>query len=134
MFLFILTGYRFHVNNVAGYKAKSMEVARPTIFCASSKVYETFQGKRKNTNFRNHGFVSTHETEIPQLQEYTKKTTQAERIDKYQAFLNDLSWLINSMTLWALRHRTTTTDADNDKLQRIEIQSKKDLEDLEKVR
>ncbi|KAI0897047.1 hypothetical protein F4806DRAFT_508197 [Annulohypoxylon nitens] len=122
----------FHINNVAGYKVNSMKVATPTIFCVSSKVYGTFYGKRKDTNFRNRGFLSTHETEVPQLQEYTKETTQAERIDKYQEFLNDLSRLISSMSLWALRHRTTTTDADNDKLQRIEIQSKKDLEALEK--
>ncbi|XDG09998.1 hypothetical protein ABKA04_009613 [Annulohypoxylon sp. FPYF3050] len=122
---------QFHINNVAGYKAKSMKVATPTIFCVSSKVYGAFYGKRKDTNFRNRGFISTHETEVPQLQEYTKETTQAERIDKCHAFLNDLSRLINSMSLWTLRHGIPANDTDDNRTQRIEMQCKKDLGILE---
>ncbi|KAI1086424.1 hypothetical protein F5B19DRAFT_498373 [Rostrohypoxylon terebratum] len=121
------------INNIAGYKAKSTKFAKPTIFSVSSKAYSLLCGEREDNSFRGRGYISTQETEIPQLQDYTMKTTEAERVDNYQIFFNDFLQLVNSIALWLLRYEVEAKDPVDDGAQRFETQSKKDLETLEKA-
>lgn len=47
------------------------------------------------------GFTSTEQTEIPQLQAHCEKLTENGRSANCRTFINKLSQLLNSLTLWA---------------------------------
>jgi GTP-dependent phosphoenolpyruvate carboxykinase len=51
-------------------------------------------------DFQSEGFQCPEDTEIPQLQQHTRKLTEAGRRSHCRRFLNDLSQLLNSMKLW----------------------------------
>ena len=77
------------------------EVARSLpVFCVSSRAYQKLKGRfRKDPNIT--GFTTTDETEIPQLQAHCEKLTESGRSANCKAFINKLSMLLNSLTLWA---------------------------------
>ena len=77
------------------------EVARNLpVFCVSSRGYQKLQGRlRKDGPVP--GFKNIEETEIPQLQAHCEKLTEAGRIESCKRFLNNLSQLLNSLSLWA---------------------------------
>ncbi|KAL9637881.1 MAG: hypothetical protein Q9164_001922 [Protoblastenia rupestris] len=77
------------------------EVARTLpVFCVSSRGYQKLQGRlRKDPNVP--GFTSIEETEIPQLQAHCEKLTETGRAANCRTFINKLSQLLNSLTLWA---------------------------------
>ncbi|KAL8889342.1 MAG: hypothetical protein Q9215_003371 [Flavoplaca cf. flavocitrina] len=77
------------------------EVAKSLpVFCVSSRGYQKLQGRlRKDPPVP--GFTSIEETEIPALQAHCEKLTETGRTNKCQAFINRLSSLLNSLTIWA---------------------------------
>lgn len=77
------------------------EVARSLpVFCVSSRGYQKLQGRlRKDPKVP--GFATVEETEIPQLQAHCKQLTEAGRTANCKRFINNLSQLLNSLSLWA---------------------------------
>lgn len=77
------------------------EVARGLpVFCVSSRGYQKLQGRlRKDPHIA--GFTNIEETEIPQLQTHCEKLTETGRSANCRTFINKLSQLLNSLTLWA---------------------------------
>ena len=77
------------------------EVARSLpVFCVSSRGYQKLQGRlRKDPHIA--GFTNIEETEIPQLQAHCEKLTETGRSANCRTFINKLSQLLNSLTLWA---------------------------------
>ena len=77
------------------------EVARGLpVFCVSSRGYQKLQGRlRKDHHIT--GFTCIEETEIPQLQAHCEKLTETGRSANCRTFINKLSQLLNSLTLWA---------------------------------
>ncbi|CAF9943183.1 MAG: hypothetical protein ALECFALPRED_010769, partial [Alectoria fallacina] len=70
------------------------------VFCVSSRGYQKLQGRlRKDPHIA--GFTSIEETEIPQLQAHCEKLTETGRSANCRTFINKLSQLLNSLTLWA---------------------------------
>ena len=84
------------------------EVARGLpVFCVSSRGYQKLQGRlRKDPQIA--GFTSIEETEIPQLQAHCEKLTETGRSANCRSFINKLSQLLNSMTLWASNDGTSS--------------------------
>ncbi|KAI2638238.1 hypothetical protein GGS21DRAFT_510278 [Xylaria nigripes] len=71
------------------------------VFCVSSRVYQKLRGRFEKDNMTSQGFISVEDTEIPELQKYAKKLTEARRAMHCRSFLNELFQLVNSMTLWS---------------------------------
>ena len=77
------------------------EVARSLpVFCVSSRAYQKLSGRLQKDGDVN-GFTSPDQTEIPQLQAHCRKLTEAGRLAGCRSFLNNLSRLLISLTLWA---------------------------------
>lgn len=77
------------------------EVARSLpVFCVSSRAYQKLCG-RLPKDAMPPGFKDVQETEMPQLQAHCKKMTEASRASGCRKFLNSLSQLLNSLSLWA---------------------------------
>lgn len=77
------------------------EVARGLpVFCVSSRAYQKLQG-RLERDPHIAGFTSIDQTEIPQLQAHCEKLTETGRSANCRIFINKLSQLLNSLTLWA---------------------------------
>ncbi|KAL8858213.1 MAG: hypothetical protein Q9178_005225 [Gyalolechia marmorata] len=77
------------------------EVAKSLpVFCVSSRGYQKLQGRlRKDPPVP--GFSTIEETEIPALQAHCEKLTETGRAANCRAFINRLSSLLNSLTIWA---------------------------------
>ena len=77
------------------------EVARSLpVFTVSSRAYQKLKGRLvKDKDVP--GFATVHETQIPQLQEHARKTTEAGRQANCNRFMNSMSQLLNSLRLWA---------------------------------
>ncbi|KAI9662199.1 MAG: hypothetical protein M1829_006181 [Trizodia sp. TS-e1964] len=77
------------------------EVARHLpVFCCSSRAYQRLMGRfKKEPDVP--GFTTIEQTQIPDLQAHCRKLTEAGRSANCKRFLNSLSQLLNSMTLWA---------------------------------
>ena len=77
------------------------EVARGLpVFCVSSRGYQKLKGRlRKDPKIL--GFTTINETEIPQLQAHCEQLTEAGRSANCRTFINKLSQLLNSLSLWA---------------------------------
>ena len=77
------------------------EVARGLpVFCVSSRGYQKLKGRlRKDPKIL--GFTTIEETEIPQLQAHCEQLTEAGRSANCRTFINKLSQLLNSLSLWA---------------------------------
>ncbi|KAL9601801.1 MAG: hypothetical protein Q9219_002291 [cf. Caloplaca sp. 3 TL-2023] len=70
------------------------------VFCVSSRGYQKLQGRlRKDPPVP--GFTSIDETEIPALQKHCEKLTETGRAANCRAFINKMSSLVNSLTIWA---------------------------------
>ena len=108
------------------------EVAKSLpVFCVSSKGYQKLQGRlRKEPKVS--GFTSVEETEIPQLQAHCEKLTETGRAAGCKIFLNKLSQLINSMTLWATSDGTGVEMTAEEKAREAKF-LQKGLERLETV-
>ena len=108
------------------------EVARSLpVFCVSSRGYQKLNGRlRKDPPVP--GFVTTAETEIPQLQAHCKKLTEIGRVANCKAFLNKLSQLLNSVFLWSSSDGSDThlTKEQRDREQK---HFNKGLQSLERV-
>ena len=77
------------------------EVAKALpVFCVSSRGYQKLQGRLKKDPHVP-GFTTIGETEIPALQAHCEKLTETGRAANCRAFINKLSQLLNSLTLWA---------------------------------
>ena len=84
-------------NDVRDYE----EVARSLpVFCVSSRGYQKLCG-RLEKDAEVSGFTTKEQTEIPLLQAHCGKLTETGRSANCRAFLNKLSQLLNSMTMWA---------------------------------
>ncbi|KAL8853712.1 MAG: hypothetical protein Q9221_001523 [Calogaya cf. arnoldii] len=77
------------------------EVAKSLpVFCVSSRGYQKLQGRlRKDPAVP--GFTTIEENEIPALQAHCEKLTETGRANNCRAFINRLSSLLNSLTIWA---------------------------------
>lgn len=94
------------------------EVARNLpVFCVSARAYQKLAGRLKKDAVQVDGFLSQDDTEIPQLQEYTKKLTESVRLNTSRDLLNQLNQLLNSMKLWAFHG---TRSAMSNKTQEID--------------
>ncbi len=77
------------------------EVARSLpVFCVSSRGYQKLQGRLRQDPTVS-GFKAIEETEMPQLQTHCRQLTEKGRTASCKRFLNNLSQLLNSMSLWA---------------------------------
>ncbi|KAI0889628.1 uncharacterized protein GGS22DRAFT_182973 [Annulohypoxylon maeteangense] len=115
----------FNKDHVSDYT----KIDPPKIFCTSSKVYGKFRSESANSHIGNRGFMSAEDTEIPQLQQYTKKITEADRVINCQEILNDLARLINSIRLWKLGSESRNALTE-DKIQLDELYLRKYLTEL----
>lgn len=70
------------------------------VFCVSSRAYQKLSGRLEKDADVN-GFTSLSQTEIPQLRAHCRKLTEAGRQAGCKSFLNSLSRLLTSLTLWA---------------------------------
>jgi GTPase SAR1 family protein len=70
------------------------------VFCVSSRAYQKMCGRlEKDSNVT--GFKTLEETEMPQLKQHCKKLTEAGRMSNCRVFLNSLSRLLLSLSLWS---------------------------------
>jgi GTPase SAR1 family protein len=77
------------------------EVAKSLpVFCVSSRAYQKLSGRLEKDGDVN-GFTLLDQTEIPDLQAHCRKLTEAGRQDGCKSFLNSLSRLLTSLTLWS---------------------------------
>lgn len=108
------------------------EVARSLpVFCVSSRGYQKLQGRlRKDPKVP--GFATIEETEIPQLQAHCKQLTEAGRTANCKRFINNLSQLLNSLSLWA-SNDGTGANMTPDQRRREERYLQKGLKELESV-
>lgn len=102
------------------------------VFCVSSRAYQKLSGKLLMDDFQSHGYTATEDTEIPQLQEHTRKLTAVARASHARHFLNELGQLINSMKLWASAHDTQPIFTESEKI-REEIHLRQLISTLEEV-
>lgn len=70
------------------------------VFCVSSRAYQKMSGRLEKDG-KVAGFLSEEETELPQLKKHCKKLTEAGRAGTCRVFLNALSQLLLSISLWA---------------------------------
>ena len=70
------------------------------VFCVSSRGYQKLCG-RLEKDAEVTGFTTKEQTEVPLLQAHCEKLTETGRSTNCRAFLNKLSQLLNSMTIWA---------------------------------
>jgi GTPase SAR1 family protein len=70
------------------------------VFCVSSRAYQKLSGRLEKDGDVN-GFTLLSQTEIPALQAHCRKLTEAGRQDGCKSFLNSLSRLLTSLTLWS---------------------------------
>ena len=108
------------------------EVARSLpVFCVSSRGYQKLQGRLKKDP-KIPGFKALEETEIPQLQAHCKQLTVAGRTSNCKRFINNLSQLLNSLSIWAANDGTST-NMTADQRRREEKYLQKGLKELETV-
>lgn len=107
------------------------EVARSLpVFCVSSRAYQKLSGRLLKDNDVK-GFTSVDQTEIPALQRHAKKLTEGTRASACRRFLNGLSQLCNSLSLWASDNGSgALTGSERDLEQRYLLHK---LGELEKV-
>ncbi|HEU0047929.1 MAG TPA: hypothetical protein VFQ43_10045, partial [Nitrososphaera sp.] len=108
------------------------EVARSLpVFTVSSRAYQKLMGRLiKDKDVP--GFTSVEQTQIPQLQEHAKKTTEAGRQSNCRRFLNSLSQLLNSLKLWASSDGSLNSLTETQKWREAKILADK-LKTLDKV-
>lgn len=108
------------------------EVARSLpVFCVSSRGYQKLQGRlRKDPKIP--GFSALEETEIPQLQAHCKQLTVAGRTSNCKRFINNLSQLLNSLSIWASNDGSGANMTADQRL-REEKYLQKGLKELETV-
>lgn len=108
------------------------EVARSLpVFCVSSRGYQKLQGRlKKDPNIP--GFKALEETEIPQLQTHCKQLTVAGRTSNCKRFINNLSQLLNSLSIWA-SNDGSSANMTADQRRREEKYLQKGLKELETV-
>ena len=108
------------------------EVARSLpVFTVSSRAYQKLKGrfvKDKDVP----GFTTFEETQIPQLQEHAKKTTESGRQASCRRFLNSMSQLLNSLRLWASSDGSSSNLTELQRSQEAKI-LKDRLDKLDKV-
>lgn len=108
------------------------EVARSLpVFCVSSRGYQKLQGRLKKDPIIP-GFKVLEETEIPQLQAHCKQLTMAGRTSNCKRFINNLSQLLNSLSIWA-SNDGTSNNMTADQRRREEKYLQKGLKELETV-
>jgi hypothetical protein len=108
------------------------EVARSLpVFCVSSRAYQKLSGRLKKDSAVP-GFNNLEETEIPQLQEHSRKLTEAGRVASCRLFFNNLSQVLNSLAIWASNDGANQTLSANQK-QSEEAFLHKCLRELEKA-
>ncbi|KAK0668719.1 nuclear GTPase SLIP-GC [Cercophora samala] len=104
------------------------------VFCVSSRAFQKLSGRLQRDRNSSSGFLSLDDTEVPQLQAHAKKLTEAGRAANARRFLNSLTQLMNSMTMWATNDGTRSNLTDKEKRQedtRIRNQLNKLEQDLE---
>ncbi|KAK8140534.1 hypothetical protein PG984_000600 [Apiospora sp. TS-2023a] len=70
------------------------------VFCVSSREYQKKCG-RIESQLQDDGFVTLEDTEIPQLLEHAKKSTNTSRAKNCKKFLNNAIQIWQSLQLWA---------------------------------
>ena len=108
------------------------EVAKSlTVFCVSSKGYQKLQGRlRKEPTVP--GFSNIQETEIPMLQAHCEKLTETGRAANCRSFINKLSQLLNSLSIWASSDGTGAQLTPEQKAREAKL-LQRDVERLETV-
>ena len=85
------------------------------VFCVSSRAFQKLSGRLQRDGFRNDGFQSADDTEIPQLQDHAQKLTESARGAASRKFLHGLVHLLNSIRMWASNNETSSGQSDGDK-------------------
>lgn len=71
------------------------------VFCVSARAYQKLSGRLQKDTVQVDGFPSVEDTEVPGLQEHTRRLTDTGRAHNSRRFLQELEQLLNSMRLWA---------------------------------
>ena len=101
------------------------------VFCVSSREYQRKCG-RIASQAEDDGFVTLEDTEIPQLLEHAKKSTNVSRARNCKKFLNNAIQIWQSLQLWA--SDTTTGEALTEEQMTAHASAlDQDLENLRKV-
>ncbi|KAI1456581.1 hypothetical protein F4805DRAFT_458581 [Annulohypoxylon moriforme] len=121
----------FNKKNISEYIANSKVLARPKVFCTSSTVHGKLRKESSDDGLRSRGYLSTEDTEIPILRDYTKRITEDERVTNYQGYFNELTKLLNSLKLWTLSSENENHPGDS-QTRHDELHLRKHLADLSK--
>ena len=70
------------------------------VFCVSSSVYQRLSGRMQKDCFDTMR-LNIADTEIPGLQQHSRKLADARRMEVYRLFLGSVNVLLNSMKIWA---------------------------------
>ena len=90
------------------------------VFCVSSRGYQKLQGRLRQDPAVP-GFKSVEETGIPQLQKHCRQLTEKGRAESCRRFLNNLSQLLNSLSLWASNDGTGRNLTEGQKVREAKI-------------
>jgi hypothetical protein len=99
------------------------------VFCVSSRAYQKMCGRLKKDG-KVLGFKTPEQTEVPQLKVHCKKLTEAGRTSSCRVFLNSLSRLLLSISLWSGNDGSGIKLTDEQHIAEVQ-QVKKRLHDLE---
>ncbi|KAF8475018.1 hypothetical protein BDZ91DRAFT_712137 [Kalaharituber pfeilii] len=95
--------------NLRDYEAVANELP---VFCVSSRGYQKLKGRlRRDGELA--AFTDVKETGIPQLQQHCKKLTEKAREHGSRKFLDSLSLMINSLSLWTSQASSSGLELDN---------------------
>ncbi|KAI9785143.1 MAG: hypothetical protein M1839_000781 [Geoglossum umbratile] len=94
------------------------------VFCVSSRGYQKLQGRMMNDQSIP-AFTNVEETEIPGLQAHCKKLTEAGRAANCRRFLNSMSQLRNSLSLWASTDGSSACLTNDQKAGELKVLHKK---------
>lgn len=102
------------------------------VFCVSARAYQKLSGYLQKDLIQVDGFPTAEDTELPSLQEHTKRIAQTDRAVNCRRFLRSLDQLLNSMKLWASSDAGVKLSREEQKADDAFIRT--ELEGLKKVR
>ncbi|KAI5781046.1 hypothetical protein DFH27DRAFT_582577 [Peziza echinospora] len=100
--------------------------SRLPVFCVSSRSYQKMQGRLRREGSEAM-FTDIAHTGLPDLQKHCMKITQSRKLFEARRFLETLSRVINSLSLWALQ---TTTAPDFALDQNIFVELQESLDEI----
>jgi hypothetical protein len=88
------------------------------VFCISSRAYQKMCGRMLKDDGVP-GFVTSEETEVPQLQSHCKKLTEGGRIQTSRTFLTSVCQTLTTFNLWMSNNATGLKMTDEDERRQV---------------